>query len=343
VVVERRGCTPPPPNKTNAETRPISGTAWGITTQPSFSPSVPPPSEVHRPWVCPTPHRAWIAPYGQPFPQAFVASSQYGMDYHHSDSAILPRTTRMSAEDDYRRNLETPDMFFHSLSTDKPNFNLPNNLPLHLRPQNPTHVYKNHVVESEDCYQRRNSPDPKGIVLRKKSCSVDDGSVCETDSCRDTPRFSSLSHGNVSLTNQNISSSDHSAPPREGFVAVNNDIRSGTPQEPYSNENMSSGSQKNVSLNSFRRYSLPTGTFPRALSMDLIHRCVVSETPGQQSSDGAVDTVAPGLPPRPPKPARFRREEHGRSQQLQETLPWVRIEIDLPHFVDHLHVQAAFR
>jgi hypothetical protein len=249
----------------------------------------------------------------------------------------------MSAEDDYRRHLKTPDMFFHPLSMDKTNFNLPNNLPLQPHPQNPTQVYKKHVVESEDCYQRRNSPDPKGIVLRKKSCSVDDGSVCETDSCRGSPRFSRLSHGNVSVTNQNSPSSDHSAPPREEFVAVNSEIRSGTPQEPYSDEKLSSDSQKSVFLNNLHRYSLPPGTFTRTLSMDRIHRCVVSETLDQESSDGTVDTIAPGLPPRPPKPARFRREEHRRSQQLQETLPWVRIEIDLLHFVDHLHVQAAFR
>jgi hypothetical protein len=346
VVVERRGGTPPGPDKTGAESRPISGTAWGMTSQPSVSPSAPPSSEIFRPWVCPTPHHAWAAPYGQPFPdvswtQAFVASSQDGMDYRHSDPTIIPQT--VSAEDDYRRQLATPDMFFHPLSMDKTNFHLPNNLPLHPHPQNPTHSYKNHAVESEDCYQRRNSPDPKGTVLRKKSCSVDNWSICETDGCRDTPKSVRLSHGNLTVTNQNSSSSDNCVPPREGFVAVNNEIRSGTPKEPNRKGKVSSDSQKNDFLNNFHRYSLPPGTFTRALSMDQIHRCGVSKTLGQESSDGRVDTKAPGLPPLPPKPARFRRDEHRRSQQLQETMPWVCIEIDLPHFVDNLHVHATFR
>jgi len=346
VVVERRGSTPPPPNKTGAESRLVSGTAWGITSQSSASPSAPPPSEVLRPWVCPTPHRALAAPYGQPFPnvswtQAFAASSQYGMDYRHTDSTITPQT--VSAEDDYRHHLATPDMFFHSLSMDKTKFHLPNILPLHPHPQNPTHTYKNHGIELEECSQRRNSPYPKGTVLRKKSCSVDSGSICESDGCRDTPRFVSLSHGNLSVTNKNSYSSDHSVLPREGFVAVSNEIRSGTPQEPNRNEQVSSNSQKNDFLDNFRRYSQRPDTFTRALSMDHIHRCNVSETLDQASSDGTVDTIAPGLPPRPPKPARFRRDEHRRLQHLQETLPWVRIEIDLPHFVDLLHVQAEFR
>jgi len=341
VVVERRGSTPPPPNKTGTESRPLSGTAWGITSQPSVPPSAPPPSEVLRPWVCPTPHRAWAAPYGQPFPnvswnQAFAASSQYGMDCRHTDSIITPLT--VSAEHDYRRRLATPDMFFHSLSVDKTNFHLPNNLPLHPHPQNPTHTYKNHAIESEDCSQRRNSPDPKGTILRKTSFSVDNGSICESDGCRDTPRFVSLSQGNVSVTNQKSYSNDHSVLPREGFAAVNNEIRSGTPQKPNRNEKVSSNSQKNDFLNNFRRYSLPPGTFTRVLSMDHIHRCSVSETLDQESSNGKVDTTAPGLPPRPPKPARLRRDEHRR-----ETLQWVRIENDLPHFVDRLHVRTEFR
>lgn len=341
VVVERRGSTPPPPNKTGAESRPISDTAWGITSQPSVPPSAPPPSEVFRPWVCPTPHHAWAAPYCQPFPnvswnQAFAASSQYGMDYRHTNSIITPLT--VSADHDYRRHLATPDKFFHSLSVDKTNFHLPNNLPLHPHPQNPTHTYKNNAFESKDCSQRRNSPDPEGTILRKKSCSVDSGSICESDGCRDTPRFVSLSHGNLSVTNQNSYSNDHNVLPRKGFAAVNNEIRSGTPQKPNRNENVSSNSQKNDFLNNFRRYSLPPGTFTRVLSVDQIHRCSVSETLDQESSDDTVDTTAPGLPPRPPKPARLRRDQHRR-----ETLQWVRIEIDLPRFVDRLHVRTGFR
>jgi hypothetical protein len=161
--------------------------------------------------------------------------------------------------------------------------------------------------------------------LCKKSCSVDGGSICVSDGCRDTPRFVSLSHGNLSVTNQNSYPNDHSVLPREGFVAVNNEIRSGTPQEPSRNEKVSSDSRKNDFLNNCRRYSLPPGTFTRVLSMDQIHRCSLSETLDQESSGGKVDTIAPGLPPRPPKPARFRRDEHRRSQHLQETLPWVRI------------------
>ena len=336
VLVERQGSTPPPHNKTGVESRPISGTAWGITSQPS----APPPAEVLRPWVCPTPHRAWAAPYGPPFPnvswtRAFAASSQHGVDYRNSDSTGIPQT--MPVEDDYKRHFETPNMFFHSLSMDKTNFYLPNNLPVHPHPQNPTHVYKNHSGESEDCCQRRTSPDPKGNVLHKKSYSVDNGSVCEIDGIRDTPRSVSVSHGNL------CSSSDHSFPPREGFVAVNSEFRSGTPKETNRNEQLSANSQENDFLNSFRRYSLPPGTFARALSMDQIHRCGVSETLNLESSDRRVASIAPALPPRPPKPARFGRDQRRRSQQLQETMPWVRIKIDLSLFVDHLQVEAAFQ
>ena len=338
VVVERQESTPPPNHKTGVQSRPTSGTAWGATSQSLVAPSAPPSSEVLRPWVCPTPHHAWAAPYGPPFPNVTWTSSQHGLDYRYSDSAIIPQT--VSVEEDYRRHFQTPDMFFHSLSVDKTNFYLPNNLPLHPYPQNPTHAYKH---QSEDLYQRRTLPDPKGDSTHKKSYSVDNGSICDTSSTRDPVRSVSMSHGNLSVTNQNVSSSDQSVPPREGFGSVSSDIRSDTPKEPNKNALVSSGCQKNDCFNSSHSYFSPRGTFARALSMDQIHRCGASETLNQESSDGKGDRIPPALPPRPPKPARFRRDEHRRSQPLQGTMSWVRIKTDLPHFVVGVHVRAAFQ
>jgi hypothetical protein len=178
--------------------------------------------------------------------------------------------------------------------------------------------------------------------MHKKSYSVGNGSVRETNGSRDFPKSVSVSHGNLCTTNQNSSSSDHFVPLGEEFVAVNRAFRSVTPKESNRKEQVSPESQKDDFLNSFHRYSLPPCTFARASSMDQIHRCGVSETLTQKSTDCRVDTTAPALPPRPPKPARFGRDERRRSQQLQETVPWVRIRIDLPHLINHLHVQSVF-
>lgn len=337
VVVERQGGTPPPPQRrTSVGSRPPSGTAWDMTSQPSVAPSAPPTVEVHTPWVCPTPQRAWSAPYGPLFPnvnwtQPFATPSQLGLDYRHLGlSTIIPQP--LSFQEDYRHHFEPPRMFFQPVSVDTTSFQVSNNLPVHHQPLSPTHEYNLHSNTSKDVSQRQTSPglgtDGTRSLLHKKSYSVDNENPRGSQSNLASLKSISLSHGNLSTANnQNISSNDCFPPIKQEVAAVVKGIRSSTPKEPNTNEQILAHCENNRFVNSFRRYSLPPNTLMRASSMDQLQPCGVPE--GRESPKYTVETKPPALPPRPPNPARFCKDERRRSQQmhqegkLQETTKWV--------------------
>jgi hypothetical protein len=277
--------------------------------------------------VCPTPQYAWSTPHGPLFPnvnwsQPFAAPSQLGLDYRHLGlSASIPQA--LTLQDDYKHHFETPSMFFQPLSVDTTSFQLPNNLPIHPQPQNRTYEYHRHSDASKDLPQRQTSPelgiDGTRSLLHKKSYSVDNENPRESQRNLASLKSVSWSHGNLfAANNQNMSSSDYSSPIEQEFIAVNKGIRSSTPKEPDRNGQVSADSENNRFVNSFRRYSLPPDTFARALSMDQLQPCGVSEEP--ESLKCAVEGKPPALPPRPPKPARFCKDERLRSQQMQETV-----------------------
>jgi hypothetical protein len=216
-------------------------------------------------------------------------------------------------------------MFFHPLSVDNTNFQHPDNLPLRPEPHIPTHVYQDRLDVSKDLPQRLTSTetrmDPTGNLALKTPCGVKNGSFRETQRNLASLKPISLSHGNLlAINNQNIFG-DRSSTPNEGFVAVKNRIRSATPKECHVNENVSVNSNF---VNSFRRYSVPSVTLARALSLDQLQRLDVPEEPSQDTSDCPAETKPPALPPRPPKPARFHKGDRQRSRHTQESTALVR-------------------
>jgi hypothetical protein len=234
----------------------------------------------------------------------------------------------LSLQEEYRHHFEAPDMFFHPLSVDNSIFQHPDNIPLHPQPHNPTPIYQHHSDVSKELPQRLISAemgiDPTGNLAHKTSCGVEKGNSCETQRNLACLKSISLSHGNLpAISNQNMSS-DNLSTRNEGFVAVKNRIRSGTPKEPGLNQKVSVNCQNSNFANNFRRYSVPSVTFARALSMDQLQRCEVPEESRQDTSDCPVETKPPALPPRPPKPARFHRGDRQRSQQRQEATTLVR-------------------
>lgn len=338
VVIERQGGTSPPPcvppqRRESVGFRPASGTAWDIASQPSVAPSAPPSTEVLNPWVCPTPQHAWTPQYGALFPnvswtQPFAGASQHGLDYRHLDSSTcIPQGLSLQ---DYRHHFETPSMYFDPLLVETTNCKLP---PVHPQQQNLPYVYHCHSDASKDLSQPLTSPDlgndRTGSPLHKKSYSADNGNLRETHSNLPSLRSISLSHGNLFATdNQNTSSSDYSSPRKQGSVVANNEIRLSTPKAPNRNEQVSTNSPNGRFVNSFRRYSLPPGTFTRGLSMDQLQRCELPEEQNQESNEYKVETKPPAVPPRPPKPARFCQVERQRPQvKLQEAVTWVRRQI----------------
>jgi hypothetical protein len=171
--------------------------------------------------------------------------------------------------------------------------------------------------------------DYTGNLPHKTSYGVENGNSCESHRNLASSKSFSLSHGNLpAISNQNISS-DHSSNVNEGFVAVKNRIRCGTPKEHSKNQKVSLNCENNNFLKSFRRYSVPSVTFARALSMEQLQRCGVPEESSRDTSDCPLETKPPALPPRPPKPARFHRSDRHRSQQIQEATALVRRHIIL--------------
>jgi hypothetical protein len=259
--------------------------------------------------------------------QPFPAPSQRGLDYRHLDpTTVVPQA--LSLQEDYRHHFEAPDMFFHPLSFDNSIFQHPDNIPLHPQPHNPTHIYQHHLDISKDRPQRLTSAemgtDPTGNLARKTSCGVENGNSCETPRNLSSLKSISFSHGNLpAISNQNMSS-DRLSTLNEGFGAHKNRIRSGTPKEPSMNQKVSVNCQNGNFAKSFRRYSVPSASFSRALSMDQLQRCEVPEESREDTCDCPVETKPPALPPRPPKPASFHRGDRQRSQHMQEATALVR-------------------
>ncbi|XP_069695490.1 liprin-beta-2 isoform X7 [Periplaneta americana] len=341
VVIERQGGTPPPPcplpcvppqRRTSLGARPLSGTNWDFTSQPSVVPSAPPPAEVLSPWVCPTPQHPWNTSYVPLFPnlnwtQQYPPPSQNALDYQMDTSSAFSQPL----QEDYRHHFESPGMFFHPLTVDTNNFQRQSNCSARSQPQKFGNIFNRQSDISKDHTQPLNTlEDRPRSALHKKSNSVDECTNREASSNLRSLRAISLSHGNLLCTSsgQNNSSNqksskDNTKPLKQGFIVVNNGIKSDSGRESEKHEQVRENSQNNNFVNSFRRYSQPSENFVRALSMEHLQRCGASDAQASVNHVPSAETKPPALPPRPPKPARFCKEpQQPQVVRLQDTVKW---------------------